>query len=248
MRRSGGWGDDGVELMLVQERVDAVVARPFQAPGARVEISLLGERTFAFGFDQDFLAEERQLAVAVQIVEFDQFLERLDRGAGTERSEVGIQAGFELAEHHQVFGIAETLARWEAGRIDQQGAFTPQRLQRGFHHPIHARMPTEKISRHADAGAAQRHCIQKPGVIRLGLAGRGFGRGITRIDAGHRAQQRGRVRHGACDRPSGVLTRRNRDYSRTADQADGGLQADDTAIRGWRNDRTVRLRPDGDSA
>jgi len=51
--------------MFVHGRIDSVFACPLQTLGARVEISLVGQWTFGFGFGQGLLTEEEQFTVAV---------------------------------------------------------------------------------------------------------------------------------------------------------------------------------------
>ena len=71
--------DDRVELVLVHERVDPVLAVGALDRAHRVQVLGVGERTARLGRDHALLPEVRHLAVGVALVEVDDLGEALDR-------------------------------------------------------------------------------------------------------------------------------------------------------------------------
>ena len=74
----------------------------------------------------------------------------------------------------------------------------------------------------------------------------GVGRGgIGRIAAGYRVEQQGRIGHASRHGARGILRMADRDDMRAADQADRGLEPDDTIDAGGTRDRSIGFGADG---
>ena len=79
--------------------------------------------------------------------------------------------------------------------------------------------------------ALKRVGIEHPSVVRCAAAGARIGRRIAWIHAGHDAEQSRRIGDRAGHRPRCILTGRNRNDPRAADESDGGFQSDDSTVR-----------------
>src|SRR5205085_9113464 len=94
------------------------------------------------------------------------------------------------------------------------------------HQHVNRIVEAEKFSRHADARAAQGLWIEEARVVRLRFAATRLRRGIARVNASERVEQRGGVGNGARHRACGVLAVRNRDDAGATDETERGLDTD----------------------
>ena len=99
---------------------------------------------------------------------------------------------------------------------------------------------------HADPLAAQRIRPKRAQVVAVDDGPGVACRRVGRVDALDHREHGGRVGHVAGHRPGRVLLRRDRDDAAAADQAEGGLDADDVVGAGRADDRAVGLGADGD--
>ena len=83
--RCVGRGDQGVELVLAQELVDAVVTGGLDAPGASGDVLLAAEDRSGQGLLEEVLAEVHELPIRVQDVEGHHVLQRARYVAGPAR-------------------------------------------------------------------------------------------------------------------------------------------------------------------
>jgi len=237
--------DEGVEPMLVHRLVDALLAG--QTPVLRecVLVLLLGERTLGLRLLEDLLGEVGHLSRAVLLVEPDQVLERPVTEARRERREVRGQAGLELVEQDLELAVVELADRRDVGGVHDHGAELLQLDERLLDEPVgRGRLPVELLAGHADPESldalAERLRVVDRGAAR---SRRALRRRVGGVRPGNRGQQDRRVGHRAAHRAGGVLRVRDRDDARAADEADRGLDADESAVVGRRDDRAVGLGP-----
>src|SRR5881409_1778795 len=83
-RRVPGRRDDGIELLLVQGRVEPLIPPELAALVEGVAVGLIAERSLVLRLDEQLLPKVGHLPLFVPLVERDDILQRLDRRAGRE--------------------------------------------------------------------------------------------------------------------------------------------------------------------
>src|SRR3954465_9368672 len=163
--------------------------------GEGVAISFFGQRPFGLRLRHGVLAKPGHLAVAVLIVEIDNFFERLDRSAWSQRAKISIQISFEFIEQHLKFRIVKLALRRNVGRIDYRRAAPLDDVETVVQKLVNGIVEAKTFSVYADARAAQSIQIERLGVINEKFAAtreRGL---VTRIDSGKRPEQNCGIRH-----------------------------------------------------
>ncbi len=126
--RTGSQRHDRIQLVLREQRVDAVLARQADAIGAGLEVRVIGQRALGFGLHEQLLREEGHLAAAIRFVVGDQVLERARGTSGRQPGEIAIDAVLEFVEQHLFLGRVNLTVRREVGGIDHFGAGFLQRI------------------------------------------------------------------------------------------------------------------------
>jgi hypothetical protein len=177
----------------------------------------------------------------------DQLLQGPDRCRRPEPGQVGVEVGLELVEQDLVLGVAELPSGGDLGGIDQHRPEARHLPERRLHQPVDGIVEAEELAPHADPGPAQPVRIQEARVVgggpSLPLPGDGIpGSTPTRAPSSVAASATVRAIGPAVS--WGV---RDRDDAGSADQAHGGLDADDPVGRGGADDGTVGLGAGGAS-
>ncbi len=169
---------------------------------------------------------------------------RPHRRSSTDLREETVHAGREFVVQH---GHLVVVTERRQYHVDQYGAGRTQRNERllvtGQRMLVRLVLVIVRRAAHdADPEPGQRARYENRRLERRRCGGRGR---IGRIRSGDHCEQCGRVGNGPGHRAGGVLARRDRQDAGTADQAHGGLHADQALMIGRTRDGTVRLRTDG---
>ncbi len=242
---AAGEGDDGVEVMLIHDGVDAFGASEAMIFLESVEIFFVGEGAAGFGLSEKILAEVEEFFFAIVFVEGDDFFESANWSVIG--GEVGVEIVFEFVEEDFVFGVVE-LGGGGNFDVDESGAFVLHDIKSGGAEGRGGLGDVEGVAKDADAGAAEAGAIEELSVVVVRLALADLGGGVVRIDGGDGGEDRGAVGDSAADGAGGVLGVGDGNDAGARDEAEGGLDADESIGVGRADDGAVGLGADGGGA
>src|SRR6266404_3490283 len=211
--------DQRIELVLVHHKINAFFARQAMVLRQGVAISFVSQRPFRLRFDKKILAKVRHLAIAILLVEVDDFFQRFHRGDWTQRGEIGIQVSLEFVQQHFEFRIVELAGGGNVRRIDDDRAALLDDIDAIIHQLVHRVIETKTLAMNADARAFQAIGVEKLRVISKRFAGARPGRVVAGVYARERAEQNCYVGDGAAHRPGRVLAVRDGNDAGAADQS-----------------------------
>ena len=227
-RQPAGGCHQRVQPASGQRCVNAQLACVLPVVRQRVGVGLAGQAAGGFGFDQQFLAKVFQFAPGVPGVESDHVGQRFHRRIRRVGGQIKGQIDFQLRQQHREFSFGIVGGVWNFGDIDQNCALRDKHPERSHCERSNlVALRCKLAAHHANAFALQGVGIKRFQKICFTLVG-GRCRCVLRVGACHCIQQRcsipNRARHGT----GGVLRMRNRNDTRTADQAQCRFDAHQT--------------------
>src|SRR6266550_1878342 len=231
-RRICSRSNDRVETMLLHHCVDPLCSRLQVILCERVTILLFRQRTLLLRHDHYFLAEIRHLAIAIPLVKVNDVFERSHFHRCRKACEILVQVCLELVEENFKLTVVESSRSRNVGGIDDNCTLFFHYVERSGNELVGCVVePGEFLSRDTDSRSSQSFRVERASVINSRLTFARESSAVGGIDAGENRQQERRVSDGARHRPGGVLAVRNRNDSRSAQQAERWLDAHEAVDR-----------------
>src|SRR5207244_2202387 len=165
------------------------------------------------------LAEERQLAIAVLLVEFDDLFQGVKTRAWAEPRQISIQIGLELVQKDLKFRVVKLSGCRNVSGIDYHGAKFFQLANQVVHQLIDAIVETKRFPGNSQPRPAQSILVEELCVVGEKISGADFRRSVIPVNAGQGAQQNRSIADRAGHGAGGILAVGNWNYAGAANEA-----------------------------